>query len=154
MSAGNIYLITNESDSWVEAGLQIPARMTAKMCDPESGIVSKAPRRLRLAPWGSTCLLVDRRPSGALAPKPDTARSIPIEGGWQIRRIARTVIADDDYKREVLQGDKWRPAVLGDWRDLVGADFSGTAEYRVSFDYKGRAGRGTLPGSGNDCVRR
>jgi len=140
LSAGTIYLITNESDSWVETGVQIPARMTAKMCDPESGIVSKAPRKLRLAPWGSTCLLVDRRPSGALDPKPDTARSIPIEGGWQIRRIARTVIAHDDYKREVLEGDNWRPAVLGDWRDLVGADFSGTAEYRVSFDYKGRAG--------------
>jgi hypothetical protein len=142
LSAGMIYLITNESDSWVETGVRVPPRMTAKLCDPESGIVSKAPRRLRMPPWGSTCLLVDPQPSSVLSAEPDITRSIPIEGNWQIRRIARTVIADDDYKREVLHGENWRPAALGDWRDLVGADFSGTAEYRILFDYRGRAGEG------------
>jgi len=65
---------------------------------------------------------------------------VPIEGGWRIRRIARTVIADDDYKREAFRADPWRPVTLGDWRDLVGSDFSGTAEYDVSFDYRGPAG--------------
>lgn len=140
LSAGTIYLITNESDSWVEAEPRIPAPMRAKISDPETGTVSNAPRLLRLAPWGSTCLLLDRQPSGAQSARPDISRSVPIEGSWRIRRIARTLIADDDYKREAFRADPWRPATLGDWRDVVGADFSGTAEYGVSFDYRGPAG--------------
>ena len=62
LSAGTVYLITNESDSWVEAAPRIPAPSTAKMCDPETGTVSKAPRQLRLAPWGSTVFLWTRDP--------------------------------------------------------------------------------------------
>jgi hypothetical protein len=140
LPAGMIYLIANESETWVDATPKVPMRGTFQLCDPETGDITTAPRKLRLAPWGSACLLLDRRAGGAPLPAPDLSRSLPIEGEWQIHRIAQTVIDNDDYARRTLAADPWRQAKLGDWKQEMGADFSGTAEYRVSFPYTGMAG--------------
>jgi hypothetical protein len=141
LPSGMIYLITNESASWVDAAPRVTAPGSLRICDPETGDVTPAPRKLRLAPWGSACLLVGRRAGGVSPPQPDPSRSLTIEGDWQIHRIFQIVIQDDDYSRKTFRGDPWRPARLGDWNEQIGADFSGTTEYRVMFPYVGRAGQ-------------
>src|SRR5215471_2145827 len=137
LSSGMIYFITNESESWVDATPRVAMRGTVRLCNPESGDITIAPRKLRLAPWGSACLLVDRNSAGVPPAAPDLSRSLKIEGDWQIHRLAETVIEGDDYARRTFQADPWRAARLGDWKEIMGADFSGTAEYRVSFSYAG-----------------
>jgi hypothetical protein len=138
LPSGTIYVITNEADAWVETTPRFPAGLTPKICDLESGKITGARQKLRLAPWGSVCLLVDNKPAPRLEPEPDPARSLPIEGEWQIHRVAHTVIENQDFHRRTFSDDPWRPAKLGEWAELVGADFSGTAEYRVSFVYDGK----------------
>jgi hypothetical protein len=135
------YLITNESEAWVETAPRVTARDTVRICDPETGDIAAAPAKLRLAPWGSACLLVGRRASGAPPSEPDPSQSLKVEGDWQVHRISQIVIEGDDYARRDLKADPWRPATLGDWGSQVGSDFSGTAEYRVTFSYAGTAGQ-------------
>jgi hypothetical protein len=135
------YLITNESESWIDATPRVAVRETIRLCDPETGEITPAPAKLRLAPWGSACLLVGHRASGAPPAEPDPSQSQKVEGDWQVRRISQIVIEGDDYARRNLKADAWRPAALGDWSSQVGADFSGTAEYRVTFSYAGTAGQ-------------
>jgi hypothetical protein len=141
LPSGMVYVITNEANAWVETSARIPARMRAKICDLETGNITKAPQSLRLAPWGTVCLLIDPQPAGDVAIEPDLTRSLPVTGDWQIRRVVHTVIENDDYTRKTFSSDPWRRAVLGNWSELVGSDFSGTAEYRVSFVYDGPAGQ-------------
>ena len=120
---GAVYLITNESESWVDASPQIQGGMLAKVCDPETGTITQAPRMLRLSPWGSVCLLVDSQPAAPPALQPDPGSSVPIDGEWKIRRIENTVIADGDFKEQTFSADPARQVSLGDWKDAVGADF-------------------------------
>jgi hypothetical protein len=141
LPSGMIYLITNESESWIDAAPRIPARETVRLCDPETGDITAAPRKLRIAPWGSACLLVGHQASGLPRPEPDPSQSLKIDGDWQVRRISQIVIEGDDYARRTFAADPWRPAALGDWNQQVGADFSGTAEYRVNFSYAGTPGQ-------------
>jgi hypothetical protein len=143
LHAGMIYLITNESDSWVETslGVPVPPGMAAKICDAETGRITRAPHRLRLAPWGSTSLLVDRSAAGAERVEPDIAGASPVQGNWEVHRVSQTAIDGDDFIEKTLPSDPWHPATLGDWKNMVGADFSGTAEYRVSFLYGGAVGQ-------------
>ena len=75
---GAVYLITNESESWVDASPQIQRGMLAKVCDPETGTITRAPRMLRLSPWGSVCLLVDSQPAAPPALQPDPGSSVPL----------------------------------------------------------------------------
>src|SRR5260370_2861050 len=64
-----------------------------------------------------------------------------MEGEWQIHRVSQNVIEGDDYARRTVAADPWRPARVGDWNEQMGADFSGTSEYRVIFPYMGIAGQ-------------
>jgi hypothetical protein len=63
--------------------------------------------------------------------------ALDVEGDWQVRRVSQTVIEADTYVSKTFPSDPWRTATLGDWKNLLGADFSGTAEYRVLFPYHG-----------------
>lgn len=74
-----------------------------------------------------------------MASRPDLTRFLPVQGDWRIQRIAHTVVENDDFARRTFSEDPWVPAKLGDWGGLVGTDFSGTAEYKVSFVYDGPA---------------
>jgi hypothetical protein len=141
LPSGMTYLITNESESWVDAVPRVPARGTIRFCDPDTGDITPAPRKLRLAPWGSACLLVDRHAVGVPPSEPDPSRSLNIEGDWQIHRVSQIVIEGDDYARRTFADDPWRAARLGDWNEQMGADFSGTTEYKVMFPYAGIAGQ-------------
>jgi hypothetical protein len=141
LPSGMIYLITNESESWVDAVPRVPAGGNIRICDPDTGEITPAPRKLRLAPWGSACLLAGSHAGGVPNSEPDPSRSLKIEGDWQIHRISQIVIEGDDYARRTFTADPWRSARVGDWNEQLGADFSGTAEYRAIFTYAGAAGQ-------------
>ena len=50
---------------------------------------------------------------------------------WTLRPLKKLVIEDTAYYRET--GADYAPALLGDWKDALGEDYSGTAEYRTTF---------------------
>ena len=134
---GMLYFITNESKVWLSA---VPATGTAqvlKLCNADTGEITLAPQTIRIAPWGSVCLLADRRSDAPQIIEADESNATVLDGAWQIRRLSQTVIEAGDYARRAVSSDAWRSAALGDWKEWVGEDFSGTAEYRLSFTYSG-----------------
>ena len=135
LPSGSLYVITNESDAWVTVSAHLPGPSGAKSCDLESGQITRAPHTLTLAPWGAICLLTDGRAAGSPPPVPSRSLPFPIQGDWQICRMDQVVIEADDYVRHTFTNDPSRPAQLGDWKDLVGAEISGTAEYRISLNF-------------------
>ena len=60
-----------------------------------------------------------------------------LAAGWQIRLRRRYAVGEHNYEITELPETSFRPVVLGDWRQCLGADFSGDAEYRVEFDFHG-----------------
>ncbi len=142
LPAGRLLVIFNESGEWVHTTPRLGPHASAKLLDLDTGDIAAAPPTLALPPWGAVCLLEDRKASAA-GPSvlPDWDQSATITGEWEIRTIDQVVIRDGDFSHRSSAADAWGPAELGDWRETVGADFSGTAEYRIRFDYVCPAGQ-------------
>jgi hypothetical protein len=146
---GRVFVIVNESREWVTTTPQ-RGRTPARLLDLETGGITAAPRALALPPWGSVCLLEDgATAAGPPAAVPDRARALPIAGEWEIRKLRQVLIRDGDFANTTFDDAPARPVKLGDWRDTLGADFSGTAEYRIRFDYRGRDRENRLVDLGN-----
>ena len=82
---------------------------------------------LRVLPEGSQATLWQ------LEGKPVAEGSFSeLADGWTLRRVVRHRAGREDI--EVLPVDELpRSAALGDWREMLGNDFSGKAEYRVVY---------------------
>jgi hypothetical protein len=61
-----------------------------------------------------------------------------VDGDWKIRNIERVVLESDHYVEKKAAGEEWKAVKLGDWKDVLGTDFSGTAEYRITFQAAGQ----------------
>lgn len=53
-------------------------------------------------------------------------------GSFTLRPDRQFIIGEEHYESRILKGET-QPAVLGDWRPLLGEDFSGEAEYLCEF---------------------
>jgi len=114
---------------------------TLKRLDLDTGLVLAASAQITLPPWGALCLLIgaDLIPA-TTSQLPDTKSWTSISGDWQIRPLERVIIENGDFAWKSFSTNAWRAAQLGDWKEQLGADFSGVAEYRICFDYVGENG--------------
>ncbi|HWC00879.1 MAG TPA: glycosyl hydrolase, partial [Bryobacteraceae bacterium] len=141
--SGRIIVVINESRQWVTTKARLPGGRSLKQLDLDTGLITTAGARLTLPPWGTLCLLTDADTTPAPEPQlPDTKGWSRITGEWQIRPLERVTIESGDFAWSKFPANSWRPAQLGDWKELVGADFSGVAEYRIRFQYAGSEGDG------------
>lgn len=141
LGSGRLLVIFNESRQWVTTSPRLKKNGVAKLLDLDSGEITSAPSTLSLPPWGAVALIVDpaiRTTKPAAVPDEKTA--VVVEGAWEMRRVDQVVIENGDFTHRTFREDPWKPAPPGDWNAMIGADFSGTAEYRIRFDYKGPAG--------------
>src|SRR5882724_965235 len=103
-----LYFITNESEAWLSTIPDAGAGQALKLCNTETGEISKAPRSIRISPWGSVCLLADKRSDVPQLIEADDSAATPVNGRWQIRRRSQTLIEDGDFLRRTISNDAWR----------------------------------------------
>ena len=57
-----------------------------------------------------------------------------IDNEWKLKRVERTVIGDMKFEQQIFD-EEYKSVTLGDWREAVGNDFSGSCVYKSSFNF-------------------
>lgn len=135
---GVLYFVTSESPDTLTVQLNIAETGSMKVLDPEQGKVFLAPGEgsslmWTFAPYHSLALLVnsDMKTDGEL-PCFTPGRRMNLKDGWQIQPVHRYYVGDDRFEEDKTAG-KAVPCSLGDWRPVLGAEFSGEAKYTLRF---------------------
>ena len=94
--------------------------------------------RLMLPPLGSVVVILTAKPemfpTGEPRDVPALTEAARLESGWRLCPLRRYVVGRSDYEVHEMAGASATPCALGDWRGVLGEDFSGDAEYAVEFD--------------------
>ena len=139
---GSLYFLTNEGRDHLRLSVSFPERGDPALYDPEDGrIYSLEAERcgegvrleLEVHPWGSALVAFGVEAEGPLRKFVPDGRRIPLEEGWKLRPLRRYVVGERDFEVTQLLSSPV-PAKLGDWAEFLGGNFSGDAEYSVSFD--------------------
>ncbi|MBQ9336765.1 MAG: hypothetical protein IJS14_05655 [Lentisphaeria bacterium] len=130
------YFVLNTSRRTVRVKLQIPERGPLAVADPGSGELFAVPARggvweWTFPPWGSVYFLTGAEATAEPPERPGKAIR-KLDGRWRLRPLRRYFVGE----REPQNEDWTSPAAevrLGDWRDVLGGDFSGEAVYTLDF---------------------
>lgn len=152
-SGGAGYFFVNEADHELCVQAHFPDKGAAAVADPEDGTLRPLALTslkkgvfadIRLAPWGS-CFVIfgvaPNTPAHLFLP----AETVSLDSGWRLRPIRAYRAGEHDYEIQDLPDANYAAAGLGDWRKLLGAHFSGDAEYCLAFrcapEHAGRPAR-------------
>jgi len=134
---GAVYFFTNEADHEVEAQVTVRESGVAAACDLVSGRLEalactaedgRQAFSLRLAPLGSQAILFGADSVRARADISIRER-IPLDQEWRLQARRRCCLGANGYESSACQDETLRVRHLGDWRDMLGAHFSGDAVY-------------------------
>ena len=138
------YFLVNESAEYPRnVTLAFAEKGPVVKLDPETGVETRLGRNpdgtldCALAAGGSLALRIlpeGSRAAEALPSEPVVAEKpfADLAGGWTVRRTVRHCAGSDDIEI-VAVDERPRPTALGDWRETLGDDFSGKAEYRTVY---------------------
>jgi len=141
---GSLYVITNEST--VENMVRVTARFQESAPAYQLDLETGASRQLEaVARDGASFLHLDFEFAESkvilFTHEPLAAEKMPaqhkqellnLEQGWNCRRIISYRIGEHDITVEEINEESFSPVALGDWRGVLGEDFSGDAEYLLS----------------------
>ncbi len=133
---GRVYLITNEARAARGVSVLFPEEDAASaweidLVTGERRAVSVRPYAASL-PFGGCAALLFPKEAPAV-PEKDAAPSREAAlTGFTLRRTRRVTLSPHGFVSEAVE-EAPRPAEPGDWRGLLGEDFSGDAEYVVRF---------------------
>ncbi len=141
-----VYLVMNISATETTADFIAGEKFAPVLCDPDDGTIRRipgaAPGRWRhtFVPGASAIFLLSAEPAAVLPPSPRPGRTVlEIPDRWEIAPLRRIAVGDSDY--EVAETPPvFQAAEPGDWRGLLGDDFSGKALYRTEFVWNGGPG--------------
>ena len=138
-----IYFFTNQLLSPAETWFQFQEAAPVSYCDPETGefvliAESQQPFRWSFAPAGSALFLVGRPFSTSKKPIPLSFNSaakpvLTIRDNWTLQMRRRHYVGKKSFVMEDTPDAPVQPVRLGDWRPVLGDEFSGSAFYRNSF---------------------
>lgn len=154
---GCCYFITSESAAPLKVQVRLDEDGEVCECDLENGrflavqqerIQDGIEVEISLPPWGSTMLLVgveDVAVDDRLTDKGEnTTSTLVIFDGWTLRPRRQFEVGEHDFECHDSSRTA-EPVNLGDWSDVLGANFSGDGEYCVAFNIAaadtGRAAR-------------
>lgn len=134
---GELYLLFNEAHTPMTFSLALPSGQAFLIEDLASPVIFSIPETkknlTRSLPSGEMiCIL---RADDKI--KAETLYPLEEEGKiekWTFRRTQAMVIDEEDIRTQKLS-ESPRPVALGDWRNVVGMDFSGTGVYESSFNW-------------------
>ncbi len=141
---GDLYLLFNEASAPSTFTLKLPSESAYLIEDLASPAVFSIPAEEKyltrtLSSGEMICLLCTNEKI-----KSEESFSLHEEGKiekWTLRRSKAMVIGEEEiFMQEISEAPT--PVSLGDWRERVGMDFSGSGVYESSFDWK----------TSNDCI--
>ena len=130
---GRLVLVSNENFTESRAAIDCEGH-TYRRLSLEDGEIFAFDGTLTLAA-GELAALIE-------TDAPIAAREVPVYEhereitGFTMRRAERFVVGETRYEKEIFD-EAAKPAVLGDWRDVVGNGFTGTCVYEAKFDAPG-----------------
>jgi hypothetical protein len=141
----SIYFVTNEDTCETSSTLQFNESLQIVQLDPETGkcwIPSHAirtskgwemPINLKFA---GSCLFIFTNALPPLEPMPSfPARVLQnISTGWTCRKATEFILGEHDVEVHDLPLAQPVDIVLGDWRYVIGGNYSGDIEYMVRFE--------------------
>ena len=130
------YFILNTSRRTVSVRLKIPETGPLAVADPESGELyavesSRGVWNWTFQPWESRYFLTGA--VGAVEPPAGPGETVrELKGRWTLRPLRRYYAGEHEYENEPCDQPA-AAAKLGDWRNILGTDFSGDAVYTLKF---------------------
>ena len=136
-----IWFMVNEEMAERAVEIEFPQRGPVMRYDPETdaceavtldadGILRRA-----FAP-GESAIFISGKPANLAGPASPASPSCPIGPGisnWTLRPLVSHEAGADDFILRQCDAPA-RPVALGDWRGVLGENFSGKALYRAEFD--------------------
>ena len=137
-----IYFVVNESAEAQSFAITLPEKKAVSHYSPEdnrvTALTSDQGRFSWHLPAYSATFFITGAIAGVGKPRhPTPAEVAPsvlqrLDGAWTIQARRRIYPGTDDFVCEDLH-EAPRPCALGDWRPVLGNDFSGEATYRCTF---------------------
>ena len=135
-----LYFVMNISEKEITADFQAEEKLPVARCDSWSGRVFKLKTTRRgewrwsFRPYSMTVFLLAEDMTGAEAEPPAPAETIAeLKNGWKIKPLRQVTVGEHDFVVSTCSA-KACSVRLGDWKDVLEADFSGMAEYSITFD--------------------
>ena len=131
-----IWFVMNEDMSERSVAIAFPDNGDVVRYDPErdafekTGAGGKVRRTFR---GGESVVYVTGEVPAAHEPTRFEGRSVALGAGWTLRALVSYEVGATDFEVKRCTAEA-KPVVLGDWRGVLGEQFSGKALYRVEFD--------------------
>ena len=131
------YFIFNTSDRKIEVRITLPEKAPVAASDPVSGEWFSVPSSGGTFAWtfqpreARYFLSGGHVETRALPPSPGKT-VCELNGSWSLRPLWKRFPGQHEYETVACDGPA-RPSEPGDWRDVLGADFSGEAVYSLDF---------------------
>ena len=132
-----LWFCFNNSREEMPVELNLPANGKLVWCDAESGRFFNLPGDGRFR-WNfkkfGAALFLSGAEGETMPPELQTVKEIPLTGEWSLRKVQQYIF-EKNRLGTVVCNDPAVPAAPGDWRKYIGNDFSGDAEYTLTFDW-------------------
>jgi len=152
----HLYFLTNEADTPQSFRAWFAAPGEPEVWNPEDGSMTSVSRAadgslsLSLPPWGSLfAVFADGERRGGKGTEGERRGGegemtwepvLTLGGTWDLRVVRSFEFRDSQLRLDEPMEAPPRQAALGPWADLGLADFSGSIEYRQTFEWPGPAG--------------
>ncbi len=135
----SLYFIVNESPNRRDIAVNFDEHGRVVRVDAVDGVFIEEPRSrdgeisFMIDGYGSALFLVN---TDIPASRPCRAGDplLALKEGWLVTKLARHYAGKEALEKESVE-ENFAPAVLGDWRPFLGWNFSGSAKYRIEFDW-------------------
>ena len=133
-----LYFIVNESESPRRVRVRLAETAPMSRADPETGRFVEWPSKDGefewTAPGCGSLLLVSGVKADEPAPAAPAGPMIEVEDGWTMSVKSRLCVGPASLDVVECQDAPKLGIRLGDWRDVLGEEFSGQVVYRAAFD--------------------
>ena len=145
LTNGSVYFVTNEDSCENSATLQFNESQPIVQLDPETGRC-RVPSQATLTTKGwkitinlkfaGSCLFIFTNDRLPFEPEPSIPGNVlqNISVGWSCRKTTEFVLGKHDLEVHELLLEQPIDILPGDWRHVIGDDFSGDVEYTVRFN--------------------
>ena len=137
-----LFFLVNESQKNATVTIDFKEKGLVSLCDIERAEFTPIPSqagiiRYSFPPSGSALFILDpRKPECAVAEKSEPCHTRTLARGWTLQMRRRHSVGKDGYDIVDTPEAPIQPVSLGDWRPILGEEFSGSAIYRNSFRAK------------------
>ena len=133
-----LYFLVNESEYPRTVRIRLDEKSSLVRADPETGRFVALPSEDGAFVWnaegcGSMIVVAGMDADDPAPPKWD-GPAMTLDGGWTMAVRRRMQVGPMHYETTDYPDAPHFAAVLGDWREILGEEFSGRVAYRVRFE--------------------